>query len=94
MLWYVSLLPPFSHTADMLQLNDGASSIASFEDVGGEHSKDSSADKKLAIRDPRFKTKGTTMSETVPDVKYVLQYKSLTGNVVECKCILYPSAKY
>jgi hypothetical protein len=77
----------------MSQLDDGISSIASFEDVGRKSSEDLSAPKELVIRDTRFKTKGDTLSEDVPDVRYVLQYKGLTGSVLECKYMLYPALK-
>lgn len=84
----IPLFTPSLCISNLLQNNDGASSIASFEDVGGQALKDLSVDKKLVIRDPRCKAKGSPMSGNVPDVKYVLQYKGLSGNVVECKCML------
>lgn len=84
------MLPPphpaqSCYVLDMSQLDDGTSSIASFEDVGRKSSEDLSAPKELVIRDTRFKTKGDTLSEDVPDVRYVLQYKGLTGSVLESR---------
>lgn len=86
-------LDPRLFLVNNLQLDDGASSTASFDDVGGNSTEDLSGHKELIILDPRFKTKGNTMGNKVPDVKYVLQYKSLTGQVVECKCMLHSTVK-
>lgn len=71
--------------ADILQLDDEASSVASFEDVGRESSNDLSAEKEFFIRDSRFKVMKPTTSRDVPDVNYVLRFRSRRGSVVECK---------
>ncbi|ROW07796.1 hypothetical protein VMCG_03584 [Cytospora schulzeri] len=73
-----------STIADFTQLDDGTSSSASFEDVGRK-SEDLSFHKELVIRDPRFRAKGNTTSDIVPDVKFVLQYKGFHGSVVESR---------
>lgn len=75
------------------KLDDGASSIVSFEDVGSKSSEDFSTHKELIIRDPRFKAEANTLGETVPEVRYFLQYKGLAGHVITCKCLQIPAAK-
>lgn len=75
---------------DNSQLDDEASSTASFEDVGIK-SEDLSGHKELVIRDPRFKTKGKALGDKVPVVTYVLQYRGLTGHVIECECMPQPA---
>lgn len=77
----------------MVQLDDEASSSASFEDIGGTPFKDSSADKEMVILDPHSKAQRYTKTETVPDVRYVLRYKGITGCVVECECMLFQAPK-
>ncbi|ROW14745.1 hypothetical protein VPNG_03682 [Cytospora leucostoma] len=68
-----------------INLDDGASSVASFEDVGVESPNDLSADKEFLNRDPRFKVMKPTTSRDVPDVSYVLRYRSRRGSVVESR---------
>ncbi|KUI58146.1 ATPase family AAA domain-containing protein 3B [Cytospora mali] len=67
-----------SRNADS-NLDDGPSSTASFEDIGRKPSEE------LVTQGSRFKIKEDIMSENVPDVKYVLQYKGLAGRVVESR---------
>lgn len=66
------------YNSDMVQVDDGASSIASFEEVSSFSQKQSDQGNSC------FNTVDNTESEAVPDVRYVLQYKR-KGNVVECK---------
>lgn len=64
--------------ADMVQVDDGASSIASFEEVNSFSRKQSDQGNSC------LNTVDKIEIEAVPDVRYVLQYKR-KGNVVECK---------
>lgn len=64
--------------SNMVQVDDGASSIASFEEVSRFSQKQSDQGNSY------LNTVDNTESEAVPDVRYVLQYKR-KGHVVECK---------
>lgn len=64
--------------SDIFQVDDGASSIASFEEVS------SFSQKQSAPGSSCFTAVDSTESEAVPDVRYVLQYKR-KGEGVECK---------
>lgn len=74
--------------ADLRQFDDGTSSIASFEDVGTA----SRADKVLMSLESRPKTKEDKPAD-VPDIRYVLQYKSAHGNVINCKLTISPPTR-
>lgn len=70
-------------SSDIVQSDDGASSIASFEEVGRFSQKQS------AHENSCFNGVDQIESDAVPEVKYVLQYKN-RGNVVESKSTLHP----
>lgn len=64
--------------SNMAQADDGASSIASFEEVSSFSQKQSDQGNSC------LSTVDNIESEAIPDVRYVLQYKR-KGHVVECK---------
>ena len=66
------------YCSDNLKLDDGVSSIASFEEVGVGR-----------IGNSCSNADGNIASKAIPDVRYVLQYKR-KGNVVECKSASLP----
>lgn len=72
--------------SDVVQVDDGASSIASFEEVS------SFSQKQSAHGNSCFTAVDSTESEAVPDVRYVLQYKR-KGHIVKCKSTS-PSERY
>lgn len=75
-------------SSNIAQLDDGASSIASFEDVGNGRLSEAQS----AREDLGFSSKIDTASGVVADIRYVLRYKR-KGIVVECKSAL-PSKTY